>query len=460
MSVVKEPSSQNLRPTNWTLEQLDELCDRFESAWLAGESPSVEEFLADVPEANRQGDALRELLKLETHYRQKTNAVPTVEELRGRFPSLGSVMLRGLIEPLRSRGSSNPAGDTFPPSASVDPKTGLPNIPGYEVLELIGRGGMGVVYKARDVSLHRLVALTMVLAGELAGPETLVRFRAEARAVTQLQHPNLVQIYEVGEHEGRPYLAFEYVAGGGLDQRLRGEPQSPHAAARLIKTLAHAIQFAHARAIVHRDLKPANILLATSGKPPNNEPRTAMLSNGATSATSQPFPLLEPQPNSSFDHQTLSGSELAEIYGHPKISDFGLVKDLENDSQQTKTGAILGTPSYMAPEQATGRADAIGPATDVYSLGAILYEMLTGRPPFRAATVIETLDQVREMEPVSLRHIQPTVPRDLDTICLKCLRKEPSRRAKNPSSFRSGRKRTWLVQKFDSRRAATRFRGF
>ncbi len=287
---------------------------------------------------------------------------------------------------------------------------------------------MGVVYKARQISLNRLVALKMVLAGDLAGPGTLARFRAEARAVAQLQHPNLVQIYEVGEHHGRPCLAFEYVAGGGLDQRLRGEPQPPSAAAELIRTLALAIQYAHARGIVHRDLKPANILLATTARALSGDSRTANLSAGLASETDPPGPQPARRQSSSVENPTQSGGTLGTIYGYPKISDFGLAKDLENDSQQTAFGEILGTPSYMAPEQATGQANAIGPATDVYALGAILYEMLTGRPPFRAPTVPETLDQVRSLEPLSLRRMQPTVPRDLDTICLKCLHKDPARR--------------------------------
>ncbi|RLT22003.1 MAG: serine/threonine protein kinase, partial [Planctomycetota bacterium] len=181
----------------------------------------------------------------------------------------------------------------------------LPVVPGYDVIELIGRGGMGVVYKARQISLNRLVALKMVLAGDLAGPETLARFRAEARAVAQLQHPNLVQIYEVGEHQGRPFLAFEYVAGGGLDQRLRGEPQRPSAAARLIHTLAQAIQIAHAGGIVHRDLKPANILLAVSGKSTSSESRKTLPSSGLSSANPKEVPSRETRPDSSVENPTL-----------------------------------------------------------------------------------------------------------------------------------------------------------
>ncbi|TXT36892.1 MAG: protein kinase family protein [Planctomycetota bacterium] len=442
MSVVKEPSSQNLNaPSKW-LQQLDDLCDRFESAWLAGERPRVEDFLADVSDKHKS-EATRELLKLEAHYRLKANEMPTVDELRQRFPSLGSVWLRGVVEPVKSRGSSNPAGDTFARAATTDPITGLPTVPGYEVLELIGRGGMGVVYKARDVKLHRLVALKMVSAGDLASPEMLERFRAEARAVASLQHPNLVQIHEVGEHLGRPYLAFEFVSGGGLDQRLRGMPQPPRAAAQLIKTVAHAIQFAHSRAIIHRDLKPANILLSGDGGEERGEGERTLLPTGANAVAR--MPTSEQSPSTTLPRPDAGVRATGEAPDRtlqlpssltpppsslptPKVSDFGLAKHLENEEQQTRTGAILGTPSYMAPEQATGRSDAIGPATDVYALGAILYEMLTGRPPFRAPTVIETLDQVRSLEPVSLRGIQPNVPRDLETICLKCLQKEPSRR--------------------------------
>ncbi|MCY2978462.1 MAG: protein kinase [Planctomycetota bacterium] len=406
--------------------KLDELCDRFEAECLAGTQPRIEAFLNDLP-IERRDETVRELLKVDAHYRKLSKDLPRVLEYRSRFPEIDSLWLRTLL--------AAPSSPVLPAASDkrsvldrfMDDPTELPRVSGYEVLELIGRGGMGIVYKALQVNLNRLVALKMVLAGDLAGPETLSRFRAEARAVAQLQHPNLVQIYEVGEHHGRPYLAFEYVAGGGLDQRLRGEPQPPSAAARLIATLAHAIQFAHARGIIHRDLKPANVLLATLGNPPDCELSPAILM-GDFAGEPQSVLTPEDRPRSSIETPTPSGVDVHRIYGIPKISDFGLAKDLENDSLHTRTGAILGTPSYMAPEQAAGWVDAIGPATDVYALGAILYEMLTGRPPFRAPTVVETLDQVRSLEPLSLRRIQPTVPRDLDTICLKCLQKDSARR--------------------------------
>ena len=308
--------------------QLDELCDRFETAYLAGTQPQVEEFLQGVPAEHRE-ETVRELLKVDAHYRQHSPDRPSVADYRARFPEIDSLWLRTLLTPPSPlRQIKSPADLSRKEPFSDDPAV-LPNVPGYEVLEVIGRGGMGVVYKARQISLNRLVALKMVLAGELASPETLARFRAEARAVAQMQHPNLVQIHEVGEHDGRPYLAFEFVAGGGLDQRLRGEPQPPQAAARLIRTLAHAIQLAHSRAIVHRDLKPANILLATSTKPPNSEPRAALRPSGIATATSQPVPLSEARASSSLDNATRSGSDPGDPYGLPKISDFGLAKELD-----------------------------------------------------------------------------------------------------------------------------------
>jgi WD40 repeat protein len=248
----------------------------------------------------------------------------------------------------------------------------------YELLEELGRGGMGVVYKAQQTKLRRLVALKMILSGEHAGDKELARFRSEAEAVARLQHPHIVQIFEVGEHEGHPYFSLEYCVGGSLEKKLQGTPLPPKEAAQLLETLAHAIHAAHQAGVVHRDLKPANVLLTADGT--------------------------------------------------PKIADFGLAKKLGDGAGPTASGTIMGTPSYMAPEQAGGKSKQIGPAADVYALGAILYEMLTGRPPFKAATPLDTVMQVINNEPVPPRQLQSQTPRDLETICLKCLQKEAVRR--------------------------------
>jgi tetratricopeptide (TPR) repeat protein len=254
----------------------------------------------------------------------------------------------------------------------------LPRIPGYEILGQLGQGGMGVVYKAYQLSLKRTVALKMLLAGSHATPALLARFRAEAEAVARLQHPHIVQIYEVGEAEGRPYFALEYIDGGSLAQRLRGMPQPPRQAAVWVRTLAQAIHFAHERGIIHRDLKPANVLRSAD--------------------------------------ETL------------KVTDFGLAKQLSGPADKTRTGEVFGTPSYMSPEQAGGVTKKIGPAIDVYALGAILYELLTGRPPFLNESPFETVRQVLTEEPVRPRRLEPKVPADLETVCLQCLHKEPRKR--------------------------------
>jgi hypothetical protein len=263
--------------------------------------------------------------------------------------------------------------------------TALPNVPGYDILGELGRGGMGVVYKARQISLKRVVALKMIRGGADAGPEAVARFRAEAEAVARLQHPNIVHVHEVGGHEGSPFFSLEFCGRGSLVEYLRRHPLTVRQAAGLVETLARAVHAAHRAGIVHRDLKPHNVLLA--GEP---------------------------------------DAPLEQCV--PKIADFGLAKFLDDDSGRTRSGAVLGTPSYLAPEQAAGRVHAVGPATDVYGLGAILYECLTGGPPFRGATALETLEQVRAREPVPPAARQPAVPRDLNTICLKCLEKDAGRR--------------------------------
>jgi serine/threonine-protein kinase len=264
---------------------------------------------------------------------------------------------------------------TTPP---VPLAAGLPRIPGYEVEAVLGHGGMGVVYKARQRALNRLVAVKVLLAGPFAGPAELGRFRRETMALACLRHPNIVQVYDAGELEGRPYFIMELIEGGSLAQKLAGTPQAARRAAAMLSTLAKAVQVAHQSGIIHRDLKPGNILLADDGT--------------------------------------------------PKVTDFGLARRLEGDAGLTQTGVRLGTPSYMAPEQARGDTRAIAPAVDVYALGAILYELLTGRPPFRAETPGETALQVISQEPVPPARLNARVPRDLDTICLKCLEKDPRKR--------------------------------
>jgi eukaryotic-like serine/threonine-protein kinase len=277
---------------------------------------------------------------------------------------------------------------TLPPGESLAAPASGPTIRyfgDYELVEEIARGGMGVVYKARQMSLNRPVALKMILAGEWATPEARQRFRAEAEAAANLQHPNIVAIHKVGEHEGQQYFSMDFIAGKNLAELVRGNPLSPQRAASYVKTIAEAIHFAHRRGILHRDLKPQNVLIDADDR--------------------------------------------------PRITDFGLAKRVETDSGLTRTGDVIGSPSYMPPEQASSRPDEVGPRSDVYSLGAILYELLTGRPPFRGATTWETICLVLQTPPVSLRQLNPAVPRDLETICLKCLEKSRQIGSSRPRSL-------------------------
>jgi tetratricopeptide (TPR) repeat protein/tRNA A-37 threonylcarbamoyl transferase component Bud32 len=308
------------------------------------------------------------------HDSAPTPAVPG-DNSSATFPSLAESF--GALPPL-------PTPDLVP---ALDIAPAPPELADYEILGELGRGGMGVVYQARHRKLDRVVALKVILAGAYAGSAELARFLAEAQAVARLQHPNIVQVFEWGEHQQVPYLALEFVSGGSLAERVRQAPLPPTKAAECVEQLARAVGCAHAAGIIHRDLKPENVLLTADGT--------------------------------------------------PKVADFGLAKRVETGEPQaaapgaadlTRPGSIVGTPNYMAPEQARGGRGGVGPAADIYSLGAILYRLLSGRPPFQAASVMDTLWQVLHKEPVALGSLQPGVPRDLETICLKCLEKEPARR--------------------------------
>ncbi len=358
----------------------DEVCLRFEAAWKAHRSgpssaprPRPEDHLADAPEAARPLLLLRELLALDVAYRRQAGETPAVEDYLARFPDSEAAV----------RAVFAPGERTTPPAPTIDPQAGLE--PGaavcyfgdYDILKEVGRGGMGVIYRARQRSLKRVVALKMIRDGRLATEADVQRFRLEAEAVAHLDHEGIVPIHEVGQHEGQHYFSMRFVRGGSLADRAGEYVGRPREAARLVEAVARAVHHAHQRGVLHRDLKPANVLL---------------------------------------DEQ-----------GRPLVTDFGLAK-MAGASLETPAGAVLGTPEYMAPEQASGGGRNVTTAADVYGLGAILYELLTGRPPFRGADMLETLAWVVSRDPERVRALNRAVDRDLETICLKCLEKEAGRR--------------------------------
>ena len=380
--MLEEPHS--IEEPSWLTDAraVDHLCDQFETAWRGKRRPSLEAFLALVPSAVR-GDAFRQLLSLEIEYQQAAGETPQREDYLARFHEFSAVIRDVFCRAFVPPGGGASAQLTL--SDAVEAWSGqtmtlarpIPDIPGYKILGELGRGGMGVVYKAVQVRAARVVALKMILSDADPGPAQMARFQTEVEASARLHHPNIVQIFEVGEYLGRPFFSLEYCARGSLDRQLLAEPLPPGKAAALVERLALAISLAHDKGVVHRDLKPANVLIAEDGS--------------------------------------------------PKVSDFGLAKILD-DPSQTASGAVLGTPCYMAPEQANGRNQEVGVACDIYALGAILYRCLTSRPPFRAATTLETLRQVDGQAPVLPRLLNSQVPTTLETICLKCLEKNPQRR--------------------------------
>jgi eukaryotic-like serine/threonine-protein kinase len=382
--------------------------------WQTGELIGAEAYLHSYPVLQGDAEQSLELVYAEFLLRERRGETPTLAEFVARFPGHAHRLQIqiGLHQALQAVSLTDPDGAALPhPNGSVTlsgPSAATPSgasrwpvVAGYEILGELGRGGMGVVYQARHLALKRVVALKMILAGPHADSGQLARFRHEAEAVAQLQHPNIVQIHEVGEQDGRPFFSLEFVAGGSLEQKLAATPQPARPAALLVELLARATHYAHQHGIIHRDLKPANVLLQEEEQGDAQEE-----SNGAAGASF----LLPPA---------------AWI---PKLTDFGLAKYVDSDGGQTRSGTIVGTPGYMAPEQALGKLDAVGPAADIYALGAVLYEMLTGRPPFKAETPLDTLQQVLLTEPVPPSRLRPNVPRDLQTICLKCLEKAPARR--------------------------------
>lgn len=403
------------------------LAERFEAAWKSADSsesrPRIQDYLVTIPEPDRSS-VFSTLLAVELKCRQQAGEQPILEEYCFQFPDASALIEsvfhdtglsnrartpmtspaqaggRGIDQaavdplgtvdyrtPVGANGHAPLDGQSAQITAATQPRdvrplvlnAPPPDLPGYLLLDKLGNGAMGVVYLARHLQLQRLVALKMILPGREFTPGALERFLAEASAVARFQHPNLVQIYDIGERDGLPYFSLEYVDGGSLARKLAGAPQPPLEAAALLETLALAVNYAHEKGIVHRDLKPSNILLTADGT--------------------------------------------------PKIADFGLAKPLDGDAGTTEHGGgVLGTPSYMAPEQAWGKSSKVGPAADVYALGSILYDALTGRPPFKTADKWETIELVKTQDPPPPRLLVPQLPRDLELICLKCLQKEPGDR--------------------------------
>lgn len=365
--------------------------------WRRNDPRRAESYLASFPALSNDPELAVDIIYAEYLARERSGERPVATEYRERFPAFAEELSRQIglhraLETLDDNTDAEANPSEFSEDSLFEPPANSPQFEvSYEILEEIGRGGMGVVYRARQVALNRFVALKMVRAVDATNQELLSRFRSEARAVASLRHPNIVQVYDFGEHDGLPFLAMELIEGGTLAARLHGNPWPAREAAALMIKLAGAVQFAHDHRVVHRDLKPANVLVVS-------------------------------------DQDGLD----------VKITDFGLGKFLQDEtSPHTKTGAFLGTPSYMAPEQARGRTQEVGPAADIYSLGAMLYELLTGRPPFCGASPMEILQQLAVSEPISVHRLAPHTPRDLATICDKCLNLEIGRRYASANELRA-----------------------
>jgi tRNA A-37 threonylcarbamoyl transferase component Bud32 len=410
------------------LHQIDRICDQFESAWQAGGKPRLEDYLGAVAEAHRAA-LLHDLLAAELDARCRRDEIPEPREYFARFPADATVVdaafaavepgwggstdgspLAGPAARAAARGNDlfdverkvslpdtpvathdgscgspgpgeRPVGLpplTLSPSAALAGRPSVRDFGDFELLKVIGRGGMGIVYKARQRSLNRLVAVKMIRAGTWASEDELRRFRNEAEAVANLDHPQIVTIHEVGEYEGLHYFTMKLVDGPSLADLLERYTSDPHAAVRLVAEVARAVHHAHQRGILHRDLKPSNIVIDGDGR--------------------------------------------------AHITDFGLARRIDASGDASASGSVVGTPSYMSPEQASGRRGLVTTAADVHGLGAVLYATLTGRPPFEGESIVETLEQVRARTPERPSLVNRRVQRDLETVCLKCLEKDPRRR--------------------------------
>ena len=353
--------------------RINDACERYETDWRAGAQPRIEEAIAQIDAPHRPA-LLRELIAVDRELRQSRGEDPQPDEYQIRFPDHAEAVA-GAFDGITLAFHTNVPYRMKRTAGAPAPNWSFGD---FEVVDEIARGGMGVVYKARQKSLNRLVALKMTLSGQYASELERERFRLEAEAAANLDHPNIVPIYEVGEHDGRLYFSMKLVEGSTLSREVRRLVGDPATAARLLSNVARAVHHAHQRGLLHRDLKPSNILLDDRGQ--------------------------------------------------PLITDFGLAKRAGRDSTLTQSGALVGTPSYMAPEQARSRGEDVTESADIYSLGAILYELLTGRPPFREATVMQTVVQVLEREPTTPRQLRAGVPLALELICLKCLEKRPEAR--------------------------------